>query len=133
MSPRRLRRVRRQRKGQSLVEFALMLPILLMVMFAIGGFAVLFYAYLTLNLAVREGASSLVHNPKQTVSTVQATVLSTMATLDPSQIRVDVQPSDPATWLSGVSIAVTGFYTVGTPLAAYGPIKFQAQSIMTIE
>ena len=133
MSPRRLRRVRRQRKGQALVEFALTLPILLMVMFAIGGFAILFYSYLTLNLAVREGASSLVHNPKQTVSAVQSTVLSTMATLDPSQIRIDVQPSDPATWRSGVSVAVTAFYTVGTPLAAYGPIHFQAQSVMTIE
>jgi Flp pilus assembly protein TadG len=129
----RLRRVSRQRKGQSLVEFALMLPILLMVIFAVGGFAILFYSYETLNLAVREGASSLVHNPKQTVSAVQATVLSTMATLDPTQIRIDVQPSDPATWLSGVSVAVTGFYTVGTPIAAYGPIQFQAQSIMTIE
>jgi len=133
MSPRRVRRLHKPRKGQSLVEFALMLPILLMVMFAVGGFAILFYAYLTLNLAVREGASSLVHNPKQSVSSVQATVLSTMATLDPSQIRIDVQPSDPAIWLSGVSIAVTGFYTVSTPLAAYGPIKFQAQSVMTIE
>ena len=116
-----------------MVEFALMLPILLMVIFAVGGFAVLFYSYLTLNLAVREGASSLVHNPKQTVSAIQTTVLSTMATLDPAQIRIDVQPSDPTVWLSGVSVAVTAFYTVTTPLAAYGPIKFQAQSVMTIE
>jgi Flp pilus assembly protein TadG len=128
-----MRHLNRQRTGQSLVEFALMLPILLMVIFAVGGFAVLFYSYLTLNLAVREGASSLVHNPKQTVSQVQGTVLSTMATLDPSQIRIDVQPSDPTTWLAGVSVAVTGFYTVTTPLAAYGPIHFQAQSVMTIE
>ena len=133
MTPRHVRRVHRPRKGQTMVEFALMLPILLMVIFAVGGFAVLFYSYLTLNLAVREGASSLVHNPKQTVSAIQTTVLSTMATLDPAQIRIDVQPSDPTVWLSGVSVAVTAFYTVTTPLAAYGPIKFQAQSVMTIE
>jgi hypothetical protein len=104
-----------------------------MVMFAVGGFAVLFYSYVTLNLAVREGASSLVHNPKQTVSAVQATVRSTMATLDPTQLTIDVQPSDPTVWLSGVTIAVTGIYTVGTPISAYGPIHFQAQSVMTIE
>ena len=133
MSSRQIRRPCRQCKGQAFVEFALTLPILLMVMFAVGGFAILFYSYLTLNLAVREGASSLVHNPKQTVSAVQSTVLSTMATLDPTQIRIDVQPPDPSVWLSGVSIAVTAYYTVSTPLAAYGPISFQAQSIMTIE
>ena len=133
MSALRFRLSRRQRPGQSMVEFALILPVLLMVIFAVGGFAILFYSYLTLNLAVREGASSLVHNPKQTVSDVQATVLSTMATLDPSQVTIDVQPSDPTEWLSGVTVAVTGRYTVGTPLAAYGPIQFQAQSVMTIE
>ena len=110
-----------------------MLPILLMVIFGVGGFAALFYAYLTLNLAVREGASSVVHDPKQTLSAVQATILSRTVTLDQSQIRIDIEPSDPAQWLSGVSIGVTGFYTVNTPIAAYGPIHFQAQSIMTVE
>ena len=133
MSSRRMVRIGRRRNGQSLVEFALMLPILLMVIFGVAGFAALFYAYLTLNLAVREGASSLVHNPKQTVSAIQTTVLSRTVTLDQSQVRVDVQPSDPTQWLSGVSVGVTGFYTVSTPIAAYGPIHFQAQSIMTIE
>jgi Flp pilus assembly protein TadG len=133
MSSHRIRLPHRRRRGQSLVEFALILPILLMVMFAVVGFAVLFYSYLTMNLAVREGASSIVHNPKQTVSAVQATVLDSMATLDRSQVQIDVQPSDPRQWLSGVTIAVTGFYTVSTPVAASGPIHFQAQSVMTIE
>ena len=133
MKTRKMVRLGRRRNGQSLVEFAMMLPILLMVIFGVGGFAALFYAYLTMNLAVREGASSVVHNPRQTLSDVQTTILSRTATLDQSQIRIDISPSDPTQWLSGVSIGVTGFYTVNTPIAAYGPIRFQAQSIMTIE
>jgi Flp pilus assembly protein TadG len=46
----------RSERGQSLVEFALVLPLLLMVLFAIMDFGRIFQGYVTLANASREGA-----------------------------------------------------------------------------
>ena len=46
----------RGEEGQGLVEFALVLPILLMVATAITSFGLVFYRYITLTDAVRSGA-----------------------------------------------------------------------------
>lgn len=54
----RLAHLRRE-DGQALVEFALVLPILLMVATAITSFGLTFYRYITLTDAVRTGARAL--------------------------------------------------------------------------
>jgi hypothetical protein len=46
----------RDESGQNLVEFALLLPILLLILMGIMQFGLIFNAYVTLNNAVREGA-----------------------------------------------------------------------------
>jgi hypothetical protein len=46
----------RDESGQNLVEFALLLPILLILLMGIMQFGLIFNAYVTLNNAVREGA-----------------------------------------------------------------------------
>jgi Flp pilus assembly pilin Flp len=51
-----LRRRIRSERGAELIEFALVLPILLLVIAGIADFALLFHRFLTLNNAVREGA-----------------------------------------------------------------------------
>jgi Flp pilus assembly protein TadG len=128
----RQNRLHRQH-GQALVEFALTFPVTIMVIFSLLGFAYLFYAYVTMQLAVRDAASSIVHNPNQTIAEVQSTLLSSMVTLDQSHVGIDIQPSDPSTWDPGVQINVTGYYTVSLPIPALGTIRFQAQSVMTID
>ena len=55
---RRLPDIRRE-DGQGLVEFALVLPILLMVATGIASFGIVFYRYITLTDAVRAGARTL--------------------------------------------------------------------------
>jgi Flp pilus assembly protein TadG len=55
---RRLPDIRRE-DGQGLVEFALVLPILLMVATGITSFGIVFYRYITLTDAVRTGARTL--------------------------------------------------------------------------
>jgi Flp pilus assembly protein TadG len=55
---RRLPDIRRE-EGQGLVEFALVLPILLMVATGITSFGIVFYRYITLTDAVRAGARTL--------------------------------------------------------------------------
>jgi Flp pilus assembly protein TadG len=122
-----------QERGQALIEFAMTLPILLMVLFSVAGFALLFYSYVTMQLAVREGTNAIVHNPRQTVSQIQDTVRSYLVTLDPSQLTVVVEPSDPTAWASGVQVSVSGYYTVNLPVQALGAIQFSTTSVMTIE
>jgi Flp pilus assembly protein TadG len=55
---RRFAHIRRE-DGQALVEFALVLPILLMIATAITSFGLTFYQYITLTDAVRAGARTL--------------------------------------------------------------------------
>jgi Flp pilus assembly protein TadG len=50
---------RRREEGQAMVEFALVLPVLLIVLLAILKFGLLFENYLTLTDAVRSGARTL--------------------------------------------------------------------------
>ena len=129
-------RSRRKQSGQSLVEFALTLPVTLLVMFGLMGFAYLFYAYVTMNLAVRDAASYIVHNasdPAITVTDVQNQVRASMVTLDPSQVTINVSPSDPAQWVQGVRVSVIGNFSMQMPAQALGTINFQAQSVMTVE
>jgi Flp pilus assembly protein TadG len=54
----RLANIRRE-DGQALVEFALVLPILLMVATGITSFGLVFYHYITIEDAVRSGARTL--------------------------------------------------------------------------
>ena len=123
----------KRQAGQAAVEFALTFPVLMIVLTAVMGFAVLFYSYLTMELAVREGTSSITHNPAQTVDNIQTVVRNAMVTLDPSQVSIDVSPSEPSAWVSCVQVSVSALYTVNVPLNPVGPIVFQAQSVMTIE
>ena len=51
-----IRKLRKEEDGQSLVEFALVLPILLMLLCGIIDFGWLYYNQITLNNAAREGA-----------------------------------------------------------------------------
>jgi len=50
------RKLRRSEKGQAMVEFALVLPILLLILCGILDFGWLYFNQLTLNNAAREGA-----------------------------------------------------------------------------
>lgn len=122
-----------QPRGQATIEFALVIPILLAILYFVTAFSVVFYAYVTMQMAVREGTNAVVHNPRQTVSQIQNTVRSYVVTLDQGQLNVIVEPADPSLWLPGVQVSVSGIYTVNLPIQALGPIQFKTTSVMTIE
>jgi len=95
-------------KGQTMVEFILVLPVLLIVLFGIFQFGITFKNYISLTDAVRAGArtaavsrysASRVADTKARVKT--ASDLSGMADSD-----VDVQ----STWAHGDDVVVTAKY-----------------------
>ncbi len=131
-------------RGQALVEFAYTLPIFLGLLIGLAAMSILFYSFVTTQLAVREGTSAIVHDPKhQTVTAIQTLVRSKSFALDASQLSVLVEPTDATAWLSGVQVSVTAVYYVPIPTATipliggsairFGPIPIKAQSVMTIE
>lgn len=75
----RLRKARRSR-GMAMVEMIFVLPLLLMLVFAIAEFGLLFSRWLTLSNAVREGARDLVEfrnpcNPGDAEDTAKQVVI----------------------------------------------------------
>ncbi len=145
-----LKRISRKTgRGQSLVEFAFVFPIFLGVLIGLMFFAILFFSYVTLQLAVREGTTTIVHDPgNQTVAQIQQVVRNNSFSLDQSQLNVLVEPADHDAlgnlqWVSGVQVSVSAAYyvplpTVNIPLLGnstirLGKIQITAQSVMTIE
>jgi hypothetical protein len=130
---------RRKEKGQSIVEFALVLPLFLIVMFIIADFGVGFSRWLVVTNAAREGAR---------YGTVGATAADirdrTSATssglLDPADIDVGYQDFDGGGIGPGDAVVVDASYeyTLITPLGrfldlAFGSLTLSACTDMRIE
>ncbi|MBI5033920.1 MAG: pilus assembly protein [Chloroflexi bacterium] len=139
-------------KGQALVEFTLMFPIFLAVMIGLAAISMIFYSYVTTQLAVREGTNAIIRDPAgQTilkdplgqVEAVKKIVRKYAFSFDSSSLNILVEPSDPAQWLQGVQVSVSATYYVPLPTVnmylpgganlRLGPVPLKAVSIMTIE
>jgi Flp pilus assembly protein TadG len=96
-------RIRRAEEGQTMVEFALVLPILAVLLFGVIQFGIVFNNYLTLTDAVRAGARKAAVSRQASDPSGAATqaVIASGAdiTIDPSKVSVtsDWQPGDPVT------------------------------------
>jgi Flp pilus assembly protein TadG len=110
------RSVRRSEDGQAMVEFALVLPILLLLVMGIIQFGILFNNYVTLTDAVRAGArqAAVSRDLPDPVGVATARVKSSGAGLDESKLEVTVTPYDPndgsATWAQGGDVTVEAKY-----------------------
>ena len=104
----------RNEQGQSLTEFALMLPILLLVLFGIVQLGIVFNHYITVADASRAGARKAVVS-RQAANPTAATVLATRASatnLDQSKLGVIVASS----WADGGDVTVTTTYPYSVSL-----------------
>jgi Flp pilus assembly protein TadG len=103
-----------QEDGQAAVEFALVLPILCMLLLGIAQFGVAFNHYLTLTDAVRAGArQAAVSRPVATpVAATESKVRAAATGLTSTDLLVTVtDPSGtPATWDPGSDVKVTASY-----------------------
>jgi Flp pilus assembly protein TadG len=85
-----LARRRHSQQGAVAVEFALVLPVLLLVVFGIINFGIIFSQQLTLNNALREGARKAVVNEVGDNRTCQGIITSTRNEL----VGLALQPGD---------------------------------------
>jgi Flp pilus assembly protein TadG len=109
-------RIRRGQEGQAMVEFALVIPLLLLLIFGIIQFGILFNNYLTLTDAVRVGArqAAVSRTLATPVATTTDRVKGAAAGLDKSKLEISVDAYNPAdgsaTWAQGGDVTVTAKY-----------------------
>lgn len=131
-------------RGQAMVEFALVLPIFLLVVFAIVDFGMGFHAWITVSNASREGARIGVVGAD--AATIEARVRDTASSLNHDEdLTVVVQNATDQGGDSGESLSVTVDYDYHliTPLSSImgivsggsiGPtIQFHSEAEMRIE
>jgi len=148
--PKRL--LRRGERGQSLAEFVLVLPIFLILVFAIIDFGLGFHAYLTVTNSAREGArlgavrapasGACANDPTKSETTIVCRVRETADALDQSKLTPTVTNAQ-GTPGSSVVVKVDYDYDLITPLdnmlglisgGAIGPtIKFTSTADMRLE
>jgi Flp pilus assembly protein TadG len=98
----------RRQNGQTMTEFAVVLPVLCLVLFAIAQFGILFNSYVTLTDAVRAGARKAAvsrHEPDP-AGTASARVRAAAADLDQGDLGVSVESS----WAPGSQVTVRATY-----------------------
>lgn len=134
---------RRRRRGQSLVEFALVLPLFLLILAAIVDFGMGLATSITVTNAAREGARLGAVNPSPSV--IEARVRSVATGLDGSRLTVstsclELSGSTYATctgalWESGDSMIVSATYDyqVIWPLAFGTVIPLSSSVEMRVE
>lgn len=126
----------RKNKGQSLVETALMLPVILLLLTGIIDFGFLFNNYLIVSNAAREGARAAVTG--STDAQVSSVVNNSAVSLDPAKLTVTITPDETAGRAPGdmVTVAVQYRYSMMTPIIAAiipGPVNLDSSTTMRCE
>jgi Flp pilus assembly protein TadG len=116
----------RKDQGQAMVEFAMILPILLLLVLGIIQFGILFNNHLTLTDAVRAGArqaavSRTLPNPAGSATNRVRSAAAT--SLDDADLEVSVTPYDPvsgqARFVQGGDVTVTATYPYSINLLGF--------------
>ena len=79
-------------RGQSIVEFALTLPVIVIFFVAVVVFAFMLYAHVTMSHAAREGTRYIVGAPQATNAEVEAYVKAKLGILNPSRAVISIAP-----------------------------------------
>jgi Flp pilus assembly protein TadG len=99
----------RNEQGQTMTEFALVLPVLALLLFAVIQFGIVFNNYVTLTDATRAGArkAAVSRQDPNHDSVVMSAVRSSATGLDSSKLSV---PPPTSTWDPGSDVTVTATY-----------------------
>jgi len=124
---------RRNEKGQSLVEFALVVPLVILILMAIIEFGFMFNAYITISNASREGARLGALGSNDTA--VVTRVVDTSVALDPTKISVSITPANRSRG-DMIRVQVNYDYVLITPIVSsiLSPfIDLEAETVMRVE
>jgi Flp pilus assembly protein TadG len=107
----------KKEQGQTLTEFALVLPILALLLFGVIQFGIVFHQYVTLTDAVRAGArqGAVGRHVSAPATAVEDRVRESAADLDQSQLSVTVT----STWQQGEDITVSASYPYDISLLGF--------------
>lgn len=99
---------RKGEQGQTMTEFALVLPLLAVLLFGVIQFGIVFHQYVTLTDAVRAGArqGAVGRHLETPAAAVEDRVRSSASDLDPLKLEVDVT----STFEQGTDVEVTATY-----------------------
>ena len=119
-------------RGQALVEFALILPLLLMVVCAILQFGLVFHAYLTVNEAAREGARLAAVGGTDTA--IEARVKEVAPALKPDSLTITINPKPIRVAETMVTVTVSTPPPASLPfMDAFLPASLQGRVAMRVE
>lgn len=128
-------KILRDDKGQSLVEFAIILPILMLLVMGIIEFGMMLNSYLAIQNASREGARYGIIGTSN--GDIQNLVASTSPSLNSSYLTVDITPND-GSRKSGdtLTVKVSYEYHLTVPIISSllgDSVTLTAQTSMRIE
>ncbi|MEW5953326.1 MAG: TadE/TadG family type IV pilus assembly protein [Bacillota bacterium] len=129
------RKIYRDNRGQSLVEMALVLPLLIIILFGIIEFGRVFHSYLIITHASREGARVGVVGQSNTDIKQQ---IQDAAPLNLDKLTITITPSEQQARTPGVPLTVSVGYQVDlfTPILGSilpNPVLLQARTTMRME
>jgi Flp pilus assembly protein TadG len=98
----------RSERGQTMTEFALVLPLLVLLLFGVIQFGIAFNNYITLTDAVRSGArkGTVARHMPDPVGAVEQQVRAAGTDLDPDDLDITVT----STWEQGSDVTVSASY-----------------------
>jgi len=105
----------KNQKGQALVEFAIVIPILLLIVMGILQFGLMLNSYLAIENAAREGARAGIVGSSD--AEIKNLVITTSPVLDPEKLTVIITPNE-TNRVSGdtLTVKVTYNYTLIVPI-----------------
>lgn len=128
-------KVLKNEKGQSLVEFAIIVPVIVMMIMGIIEFGLMFNSYLTINNSSREGARYAAVGG--TDAEIVDKIISTAPNLDSTHISISIIPDENSRSRGDtVTVYVTYDYQVFIPLMSTiinNVVALDAQTSMRVE
>jgi Flp pilus assembly protein TadG len=130
-----LKRIKVEKKGQAVVETALILPIIILILMGIIDFGLMFNNYLVINNAAREGARNAAVGSSD--ANIKNMILNMTTTLDHSKLTTTIHPAE-LLRKKGEEVTVTIEYDnrLITPIISAivpNPLHLKAKTVMRIE
>ena len=104
-------------RGQTMAEFAIVLPVLVVLLFGVIQFGILFNNYVTLTDAVRAGArmAAVSRNDADPTGAATTAVRTSASDLNQSNLNVTVSSA----WAAGTDVTVTATYPYSISLLGW--------------